>query len=278
MIGTLETKIDQLKNGFYTNGTGKDVILILGSCRSIPYLNYLVLWNEMNNQRFTIHFIDPFNHNWNTKDERTDYEWQLELCEQNEALISMLKNVKIFIHEYYNNAGMFNCNKEAEKNIYQFGLNPEIDVTIPNFNDVFILTADIILWNNDLKKQAIQDYNVIGKLSDQLISKTKEIRELNLKKFYEICQKSDFPEMEVYFSGQYQQKRFFWNSNHITKTFTLIIFKLLNDNFLHLSITKEFTDSIVNAEDMYCHIFTSLTEYDKGYLWNEPIKKLKELL
>lgn len=157
MIGTVAIKEQQLKHGAFKTGTGKEITLILGSCRSVPYLNYLVQCNK--NDRFTIYFIDPFNWNWDENNNRVDYEEVLLRLETNKELLDVIGSVKIFIHEYYSNAGMFNVFKD-KKNIYEFGMNPDIDITIPNFNDVFILFRDIVSFDISIRKKAIQDYNV----------------------------------------------------------------------------------------------------------------------
>jgi hypothetical protein len=270
MISTIDLKHEQLTKGFYSIGTGIERILIIGSCRSVPYVNY---FNE-NNQgnQYTINYIDPFNWNWDIKDNRTEYEQVLKQCEKDDRILKMLSSTTIFIHEYYANAGMFNCNKLAEKNIYQFGLNPAMDICLPNFNDVFILTSDIVSFDIEIKKSAIQDFNVIGKLSDRTISEIEKVRTANLDRFYSICLKSDFPEFAKIFYDNYKSTRYFHTFNHVSKVFNHKIFELICANYLHK------TDFILPEHDMFANSFTSLCEYDYGFDWNEPTKKLKDTL
>lgn len=166
MINTVQIKEQQLKNGFFSIGTGPEVILVMGSCRVVNYVSYLAALNIDN--RFTIYSLDPFNWNWDAKDNRVDYRAALLMLQYDEKMLTMLKSVKIFIHEYYANAGMFNCDKKGlTKTIYDYGMNPEIDVCIPNFNDYFILFPDIITFDTELRNMAMQDYNVLGKLAEQ---------------------------------------------------------------------------------------------------------------
>lgn len=277
MINTVNTKKEQLESGYFKTGSGNEVILIMGSCRSVPYLNYLNDWNLLNGNRFTICFIDPFNWNWNINEDRIDYNEALAQCETNENIATMLRSTTIFIHEYYANAGMFNCNKSAEKNIYQFGLKPTKDITIPNFNDLFILTMDIVSFDLNIKKMAIQDYNVNGKLSPQTLSEIETVRNNNLKRFYDICSKTDFPEFAEIFRLRYKSERFFWNSNHVAKNYTLDIFQMINNKYLDLHITGDFWNQIAK-QDLYANNYTYLCEYDLDYSWNEEIKQLKEIL
>lgn len=277
MINTITIKEQQLARGYFSTGTGKETILILGSCRSVPYVYYLDKWNKANGDRFTINAIDPFSWNWDMQENRVDYMAELTKQESNKELLDMLKRVDIFIHEYYSNAGMFNVFKEGEKNIYQFGLKPKQDICLPNYNDIFILTREIVSFDMEIRHKAIADYNVIGKLSEQTLSDIDQVRKNNLNKFIGICAKTDFPEFAQIFMDNYKKKRFFWTFNHIAKEFTLTIYRLLNDKFLKLYLSDFYWD-IISKHDMYANNFTYLCEYDIGYEWNEEVKQLKEIL
>jgi len=270
MIGTIEIKKQQLTSGAYCIGSGQISILIIGSCRAVPYLNYLNDYNKIEN-KYTIYFIDPFNWNWDLQDNRTDYFNELLKQEKNEHLLSILKKTDIFIHEYYANARMFNCNKADFNNIYTYGLSPSMDITLPNFNDIFILTCDIISFDMDLRKKAIQDYNVIGKLSKQTLEGIELLRDNNINKFYDICKMGSYPEFAEIFKNNYKKKRYFWTFNHIANNFTLDVFKLICND---LVISPE----NVSQVDLYANNYTYLCEYDYGYEWNEEIKLLKTIL
>lgn len=274
MINTLETKAQQLQKGFFSVGTGKETMLIMGSCRAVHYITYFRDWNNINGNRFTICFIDPFNWNWDMQENRTDYEAELIKQETNNSLLAMLSNCSIFIHEYYGNAQMFNCDKNATKNIYQFGLNPLIDITLPNFNDVFLLTKEIVQFNPEILKAAHQDYNVTGKLSKETIDSIEVIREKNLDKFYEICFKTDFPEFAEMFKNKYKEVRYFHTFNHVTKEFNHVLFYLMNNKFLHLDLAGF---KLIES-DLFANNYTHLCEYDP-YTWPyEQVKTLREMI
>lgn len=213
MIGTVETKREQLKHGYYRTGNGPEHLLLIGSCRSIPYLYYLDLWN-IRHGRFTISFIDPCNWNWNLNEDRVDYEAAINAKEADPAILELLTSAQIYIHEYYENYGMFNSSPDNQKNIYQFGLKPQLNICIPNFNDYFIL------------------------------GQPKEVGLENLEKFYSVCRLSSFPEMEEYFKANWRTKRFFWSNNHVAKEFTLFIFKQMDERFLHLGFDEWFWQEI----------------------------------
>lgn len=221
MIGTIETKAEQLKNGYFRTGDGPEKMLIIGSCRAVPYLNYLDIWNKRHG-RFTISFIDPCNWNWNARDERVNYEAVINGMETNPAMLQLLAEAQIYVHEFFANYGMFNSSRENQKNIFQFGLNPQLEICIPNFNDYFIL------------------------------GQPKEVGLANLEKFYSVCRLSSFPEMEEYFRANWRAKRFFWSHNHVAKEFTLFIFKQMDERFLHLGFDEGFWQEIPKY-DMYAN-------------------------
>lgn len=273
MINTVETKEQQLKKGFYSIGKGYKVILIIGSCRSVPYITYFDNIHTISHY-YTIAFIDPFNFNWDENDSRVDYGDALLKCESNPELLDLLSRTEIFVHEYYANAGMFNCSKDSEKNIYQFGMAPQKDICIPNFNDVFILTKDIVSFDMEIRKKVIQDLNVLNKLSESTLFDIELVRKKNLQRFYDICSKTDFPEFAEIFATQYKDRRFFWTFNHVSKHFTQEIFRMMCSKYLDIYLP----DFKLSEEDLYANNYTKLTEYDFGYKWNEKSKLLKEMI
>lgn len=274
MINTVQIKQQQLSKGFFTIGSGAEVILVLGSCRVVNYISYLQEINTDN--RFTIHSLDPFNWNWDAKDRRVDYIKAIEVLETNPDMLKMLASVTIFIHEYYANFGMFNCDRENEKNIYQFGMKADIDICIPNFNDLFILFGDIVTFDERLRKMAIQDYLATDKLSEFTENEIFKTGKKNIEKFYDVCSKSDLPEMAEVFKEWACVTRLFWTYNHVTKYFTLAVFQIMNEKFLHLSFVYD-----NRHEDIFANNYTHLTEYDRkyyGFQWDEEIRPLRSKL
>lgn len=279
MINTVNTKAEQLQNGYFKIDSGNELVLVIGSCRSVPYMNYLHEWNLANNNRFTLCFIDPFNWCFDLQDNRVDLEDKINSLETDENILSLLRSTKIIIHEYYANFGMFCFDKKADNNIYQFGLNPETDICIPNFNDLFIQFNDIVTFDVDLRKKSIQDVNVTGKVSDGTLSEMKELSEKNIGKFITVCGLSDVPEMAEYFLNNFRSKRMWWSYNHVSKNFTLAVFKFINEKFLHLDLSNGFDEGHI---DMFANNFTKLTHYDilwHNYEWeNEEIVPFKDKL
>lgn len=277
MINTVHVKQEQLKNGSFKVGTGSEVILIIGSCRSIMYVNYLKMYNDMVGDKYTIHHLDPFNWNWDENENRIDYEAKIESLETNPYILDLLKSTKIYIHEYYNQFGMFNSSKENPKNIYQFGLSPEVDICVPNFNDIFIFFNDIVTFDKDMRELAQSDYHFAGKLSESTELAIKEMGLKNLEKFYDVCSKSSFPEMAELFKSNWKRARMIWTYNHVSILFTAEIFHLMEKKYLKFGITREQMNLMFSLDDMFKEPHTHLTQYDidnYGFTFNDTIKPL----
>lgn len=260
MINTVNIKQQQLQKGFFKTGNGPENVFIMGSCRVVNFVNYFAAMPQ-----FTVYSIDPFNFNWNVNDDRVDYVGALKQQETNQDLLNMLAGCKIFIHEWYENAGMFNISR-----IYDFGLKPEIDICLPNWNDVFVLYQDIVNFDADIRKMASQDYNVIGKLSEQTIKEIDQKVITNLKRFEKICGLSSFPEFGDWFYQNIEKHRLFWTYNHTTKAFTLALFDLINKKYFDGKLTVDDAHT-----DMFANNYTHLTEYDIAFDWPEERIKLK---
>lgn len=278
MINTINTKEQQLRNGYFKIGGGNTVILIVGSCRCVQYINYFMALNTIN--QYTILFIDPYNFCYDLQDNRVDFETAILALEKDERILSMLPTVDLYIHEYYQHFGMFNSSKEAEKNIYQFGLAPLKDICLPNFNNFFILFSDIVTFNPEIRKQCIADFNVLGKLSYQTELELFKISNENIEKFYEVCRKSDIPEMEQYFKENYKSRRLWVSYNHVGNPFSnFVMDKIISQ--LKIYIPHETVYQMANLPDLFDNNYSPLTEYDvkwHEYKWNEPIIELKTKL
>lgn len=281
MINTLLIKQQQLRQGYFAIGSGPTKMLIMGSCRVAPIVDYFNAYNEKNGNPYTIYSLDAFNFNWNVNDDRVDYAAALLEQEKNTKLLDVIGSIDIFIHEYYSHGGMFNTFKHEGKSIYDFGMKSKIDICLPNYNDIFILYGDIVTFDVEMRKKAIQDYNVTGKLSEQTQKEIFEVSQRNLQKFYDVCSKSDIPEMKRYFELRMKFMRFFHTYNHVSKHFTLAIFRYINEKYLHLEMSDDFWMEI-SKEDMFANSFTPITEYDVkwyGYDWRgEEIKPLRDKL
>ncbi len=250
MITTVTIK--QKLREVFEIGSGPTNILVLGSCRCVPYINYLDRYNRNAGEPFRIYAIEPNNYHWNSFDQPVNIEQKLVQLETDNRVLSIIESCKIFIHEYYANFGMFNTGIYMPKNIYQFKMKPEQDILIPNFHDHFILENDWVACGIPTPPH----YITLG--------------EAEIEKFALVCRRSSFPQMRDHFIRNWTTTRFFYRPNHISAAFSLYIFRLMNEQFLHLNLTEEFWAG-AETEDLFREPCTQVTERDKkgyGIKWN----------
>lgn len=236
------------------NPHATEVILILGSCRVVPYLNYLDHCNLVSGDRFKIYCIDPINYQVDAGGNKLDTAGLLKALETDEHFLSILRSVTVFIHEGLSSFGILNTLKEAEMNIYQFGMSPKHDINIPNFHDVFILFNDFAAiapqWRGELTTDQQEQVFLLG--------------EGHIDRFCAICEKSSFPEFARFFRETYLERRLFHSFNHVSNGFTLEIFRLMNEKFLRLELDGNFWSQI-GTQDIYANVSTQLNEYDRKW-------------
>ncbi len=242
-IDTNITKAASMSQGYFESGSGPEEILLLGSCRTVAFLSYLVRWNEtIGNNRFTIRRIDPC-------------EWleqgiaeRVQESETDQRILDVLRGSTIFIHEHLEKFGMFNTDPMNDKNIYQFGVNEgNLDITIPNWHDHLILKNDWVAYGAETPPDWIQQ------------------GELQVLKFIDVCSWSSFPEFGDTFRDTWRKVRYFWRPNHTSAAFTTAIFRLMVDKFLHLETTNDFCGAIA-GEDLFQFPHTEVTHEDvSGY-------------
>lgn len=243
MIDTINTRQAQLECGYFQSGSGPETIFILGSCRTLAFANYLIRWNNGEGKnRFTIRRIDPCDLHWNSQGQNVDVEPLLKAMETDERVLSTIRSASIFIHEHLHNYAMFNTDKEADKTIYQFGMNAATDISIPNFHDRFILYMDFC------------DFHALTDHWSQQGEKA-------VQEFIDLCALTSFPEFGEYFQKNWRTTRFFWRPNHTSAAFTLKIFELMNDKFLQLPLSEEFWAG-ARTEDQFSSPHTSVTQHD----------------
>lgn len=272
-IETQNCKDEQLAKGYFKCGSGREVILIVGSCRTLHLVNYLNFWNETHGNRFTICRIDPHDFHWNAKNELVDLEFVIRSCETDERILTMLGRVSIYIHEYYAYYGMFNSSTGSEKNLYQFGLLPRLDITIPNFHDKFIMFQEQVEFDNEIRTK-VQAH---GGISPEIFGLITARGFQALEKFYDICRKSSFPEMADDFQKTWRNVRYFTTSNHITKRFSQYIFQKMNERFLQLPVDLPFFQGI-ESFNQFSTPAAPVTNFDiaaYGLNWGVPIEPIK---
>ncbi len=95
MINTSQTQLAQLRHGFYKSGSGPTILLLLGSCRTLAYLNYLHQWNCHSGNKLTIYRMDPTDYHWNEQGQVGDFQAKVKACESDQRILDVLKSAEV---------------------------------------------------------------------------------------------------------------------------------------------------------------------------------------
>lgn len=240
-------------NGFFTVGPRNGIpVLIVASCRGLPYLNYMHAYNVICGERFRLSFVSP--HEYAFLGGSGGLRETIGRVEEDGAALQTIRECQIFIHEHHASYGLFNTSRLSTKNIYQFGMDPRIDISIPNFNDVFLLSEDIMRYDPPEGEETLET-----------------VADLNLARFMNACGKTSFPSFAQWFLGTYKKTRLFWTFNHVSSAFTLEVFRRMNDEFLRLPTTQAFWDEISSVDLFYspATLYTQRDRDELGYRWEK---------
>lgn len=262
MINTINIKAKRFDGLFQCgNPDSKEVLLMVGSCRGVPHLNFL---NAANGGRFKIYYVDPHDFHWDKQDNLVDLYATIDTVAKDERVLDIFRSATVFIHEHYSNYGCFNTNRAAPGNIYEHGMAAPVDICLPNFHSKFILFQEILDQNPDLKGD---------------LDRTREIGLNSIAVFKEMCGRTSFPEFADYFEANMRRVRMFFSNNHVSHHFTIPLFRMMNEKFLHFPVDQEFYDGLYQTPDMYSnHGVVPLTQQDvdaHGWQWPEPLVQLK---
>lgn len=270
-------KAIQREHGVFTIGSGPHSVMLLGSCRIVPYLNVFHRLNRDN--RFTLYMVNVVNFMFDLEGKSQNPLDIISRFENNQKVMDILKSCRWFIHEYLEHYGMFNSSKSSEKNIYQFGMKPEADVDVPNFHDLFVLFRDQLRYNPDLRTQAELDLQFYNRLSDDIQARMKENGLREIGKFLTTCGQTNVPEVGKEFEDTWKSVRYFWTSNHITNHYVALVMKWINRNHLHMDTDDNAWYDLI-GEDIYRTPHTHLTQYDVdnfGLSWKESTVEIKPI-
>jgi len=273
MFNTNDIKARQAVLFTVGSQTPQKRILIVAACRGIPYLNYLHRYNESAGRPFSITYINPNDYSFDIYGRPQDCLAKIETLETEAHLLRTISEADIFIHEHHENFGMFNTLKTAEKNIWQFGVRPDVvEICVPNFHNHFILSSDILKYCATDEVRA--DFKARGRLmlvDEHFLQATSEH---HIRRFIKNCDLSSFPGFGCWFRQNWRVVRPFWTFNHVSAAFTLELFRRMNDQFLNLELDEKFWNA-ARSEDLFTYPRTPYTQLDESLLgvrWNFPIE------
>lgn len=185
---------------------GADVqVLIVGSCRALPYLNYLLAYNRAAKRNvFYTGYINPADLRTTTDHKPQDPLQAAERLLATPSVKKFLSGVEVLLCEHVENYGVLNtCERSVGVRAHLHAHTKTF--MIPNWNAMGVLRDDILALGGNPEHQ-------------------REVAKASLEKFYRHCALSTFPEMAIAFDAAWKDERWFWTHNHIARPFTEFIF------------------------------------------------------
>jgi len=217
-------------------------VVIVGSCRVVPFLNYL----RSHETPMNILCFNPV--------EMWDGPGH-EVSDGVNAVMAGFRFGKVdyMICEHLQYCGAINTVRSSKDNIYDsLGCNPDVEIRLPNWQGIHLFDTET----------AIYDPTGYGNLSHE--EKVSHIRIESAKhraRFLSHCRKSSFPQLESWVEERWLTTRLGWSSNHPTLTLTNKMFDLIADR-MNLPLSATFKQSPLYTQDRMAPTGYALTSVD----------------
>jgi hypothetical protein len=247
--------INKKKEIMIINNNSNENILLIGSCRITPFLNYLIndeLFGNKYNYLCVLVYMQEI----------------VELSEEiinNKIIKSQICNSTILIAEYIKNYNYFNTDRYCKKCIFKICDSFQNEIILPNWSDICLYTKDLIKYK-DLKDEFNLFINKKISLEDLTIILQKK-QEEEIERHNKVLTKAKWLELINYTSDNYKKYKLSHTINHPTNLYFIEIYRLL--------IEKNFAESpfflpqsVIDVNFSYEFlkndgVDTKLTYYDK---------------
>jgi hypothetical protein len=227
-------------------------ILLIGSCRITSFVNYFAndnYFDSYNILAIMVHNTEMINISKTLID--------------NETLKQEIYKTTIFVHEFCINFDYLNTSRNTEKNIFQIKYTFDIDISLPNYQDPSIYTKDIIL-----KKNANDFHKYINKeiLLEEFSKILKDTQIIEMKRYYNIINKSDLPELFDFLVENIYTSRIAHTINHPSNILFIKMYEIILKKFFNREIPQSVLENNNNEFLISTGYSTKLTFYDKECL------------
>lgn len=230
---------------FGGNGAGKRIVLI-GSCRIVPFLNYLRVYNSLNGDPFELGCFNPVE------------MWTGPGNEVSDGVNNILKDYRLgetdfLVCEHVQYCGVLNTVRSSEQNIFDsLGCNPAVEIRLPNFNDMHIFDLET----------AMHDRVGYANLSHpEKVAFIKGETAKHKARFLSHCRGSSLPELEAWVESNWLTTRLGWSSSHPSRALLWRMFEGVAEK-LGIEITPQLESHPLCLADVYQSTGIALTDVD----------------
>ena len=175
-------------------------ICLIGSCRIIPFVNNLILYNSLHDHPFRMLCFNPVE------------MWVGPGHEVKDGVNSRLADyrfdkVDFLVCEHVERCGVLNTVRSSEQNVFDsLGCRPEVEIRLPNWNNMHIFDVETAGYNKEYAALAPSDR--VPLLRDWTMT--------HKNKFLHYCRTCSIPDIADWVDQNWTEIRFGWTSNHPT--------------------------------------------------------------
>lgn len=217
-------------------------MVLVGSCRILPFLNYLRLFETPIN----LICLNPVEMWGGPGSEVKDGVNRIMAGQK-------LGKVGVLICEHLQDCGVINTVRSSAENLFDsLGCKPEMEIRLPNWNDMHIFDAET----------AIHDPVGHGnRTHEERVNFIRTQTAIHKARWLSHCRKSSFPELEQWTEDNWLTTRLGWTSNHPTITLIHEMFEwIMND--MGVLIPEQVGHHPIYNNDLYASTGYKLTSVD----------------
>lgn len=241
----LRASYDRREFSFGAPGAAKKIVLI-GSCRIVPFLNALRVYNLLHGNPFELLCFNPVE------------MWVGPGHHVHDGVNNILSGYQIgkadfLVCEHLQYCGVLNTVRSSEQNIFDsLGCVPDVEIRLPNWNDMHIFDVETAM------------HDKVGYANLPFPDRVTFIREqtaIHKARFLSHCRGSSIPELESWTEENWLTTRMGWTSSHPSQPLIWKMFRSVAEK-LGLEITPELEAHPFCANDIYQSTGIALTPVD----------------
>lgn len=178
---------------------GQKVVCLIGSCRIVPFLNYLRVYNAMHGNPFELLCFNPVE------------MWEGPGREVSDGVNKVMQGYRLgkvdyLLCEHIERCGVLNTVRFTPENIFDsLGCDPAVEMRLPNWNNMHLFDAETAM------------HDKVGHANLPHFDRVNFIREqtaIHKERFLSHCQGCSFPELEAWVAEHWLTTRLGWSSSH----------------------------------------------------------------
>jgi hypothetical protein len=246
-ITTNTLRADYERRSFsFGNPTAQKTIVLVGSCRIVPILNNLRVYNQVNGDPFELLCFDPVE------------MWDGPGCEVSDGANRTLADysfgkVDFLVCEHIERCGVLNTVRSSEQNVFNsLGCRPGVEIRLPNWTDMHIFDAET----------AMHDPTGYGTLPhDERVAFLRDKTAVCKARFLSYCRECSFPNLEEIIESNWLAIRWGWTSSHPSLSLVWMLFNSIA-GMMGIEVTSEVASHPLCTTDVYESTGMKLNQVD----------------